>query len=113
MLASDIRHLPIVDDKGTLIGMISIKDLVKATIKDSEKTIKVSFRRVYMSTVYLLSIFLSHEASFCSAISGPVGLCTWKRRAFWFRVNCSVFFPRRHLTITVWKALYVTPVTII
>ena len=41
MLASDIRHLPLVKDDGTLIGMISIKDLVKATIKESEQTIKV------------------------------------------------------------------------
>lgn len=40
MLASDIRHLPLVDH-GKLIGMISIKDLVKTCIKEQEQTIKV------------------------------------------------------------------------
>lgn len=40
MLASDIRHLPLVDD-GKLLGMLSIKDLVKTTIKEKEEAIKV------------------------------------------------------------------------
>mmetsp|Transcript_10680 Transcript_10680/g.22556 ORF Transcript_10680/g.22556 Transcript_10680/m.22556 type:complete len:190 (+) Transcript_10680:130-699(+) len=40
MLASDIRHLPLVDD-GELLGMLSIKDLVKTTIKEKEEAIKV------------------------------------------------------------------------
>lgn len=40
MLASDIRHLPIVD-KGELLGMVSIKDLVKTTVKEKEDTIQV------------------------------------------------------------------------
>lgn len=41
MLASDIRHLPLVNDKGELQGMISIKDLVKTVVKEKEQTIKV------------------------------------------------------------------------
>ena len=41
MLNSDIRHLPLVNDAGELKGMISIKDLVKTTIKEKEQTIKV------------------------------------------------------------------------
>ncbi len=41
MLASDIRHLPIVSKEGDLKGMISIKDLVKTTIKQKETTIRV------------------------------------------------------------------------
>eukprot|EP00529_Nitzschia_sp_RCC80_P033946 CAMPEP_0113485818 /NCGR_PEP_ID=MMETSP0014_2-20120614/24679_1 /TAXON_ID=2857 /ORGANISM="Nitzschia sp." /LENGTH=204 /DNA_ID=CAMNT_0000379475 /DNA_START=310 /DNA_END=924 /DNA_ORIENTATION=+ /assembly_acc=CAM_ASM_000159 len=41
MLASDIRHLPLVKEDGTLMGMISIKDLVKATLQESEETIKI------------------------------------------------------------------------
>ena len=41
MLNSDIRHLPLVSDDGELKGMISIKDLVKTTIKEKEQTIKV------------------------------------------------------------------------
>lgn len=41
MLASDIRHLPLVNNQGELKGMISIKDLVKSTIKKKELTIKV------------------------------------------------------------------------
>ena len=40
MLASDIRHLPLVDN-GELMGMLSIKDLVKTTIKEKEAAIKV------------------------------------------------------------------------
>mmetsp|Transcript_32556 Transcript_32556/g.76686 ORF Transcript_32556/g.76686 Transcript_32556/m.76686 type:complete len:190 (+) Transcript_32556:207-776(+) len=40
MLASDIRHLPLVED-GELKGMVSIKDLVKTTIKEKEEAIKV------------------------------------------------------------------------
>ena len=40
MLASDIRHLPLVDH-GKLIGMVSIKDLVKTCIKEQEQTLKV------------------------------------------------------------------------
>jgi CBS domain-containing protein len=41
MLASDIRHLPLVNDAGELKGMISIKDLVKTVVHEKEKTIKV------------------------------------------------------------------------
>jgi len=40
MLASDIRHLPLVEN-GELVGMLSIKDLVKTTIKEKEEAIKV------------------------------------------------------------------------
>jgi len=40
MLTADIRHLPLVDH-GELIGMVSIKDLVKTCIKEQEQTIKV------------------------------------------------------------------------
>ena len=41
MLASDIRHLPLVSTSGELKGMISIKDLVKSTINAKEKTIQI------------------------------------------------------------------------
>ena len=41
MLASDIRHLPLVSKNGELKGMISIKDLVKSTINKKENTIRV------------------------------------------------------------------------
>lgn len=40
MLASDIRHLPLVEN-GELMGMLSIKDLVKISIKEKEEAIKV------------------------------------------------------------------------
>jgi len=40
MLASDIRHLPLVEN-GELVGMVSIKDLVKTTIQEKEETIRV------------------------------------------------------------------------
>lgn len=41
MMAKGIRHLPIVDDKGSVVGMISIKDLVKTVVSDKDQTIKV------------------------------------------------------------------------
>mmetsp|Transcript_11362 Transcript_11362/g.17882 ORF Transcript_11362/g.17882 Transcript_11362/m.17882 type:complete len:189 (+) Transcript_11362:60-626(+) len=41
MLASDIRHLPLVNEAGELKGMISIKDLVKTAIHEKEQMIKV------------------------------------------------------------------------
>jgi len=40
MLAADIRHLPLVDH-GELVGMVSIKDLVKSFIKEQEQTMVV------------------------------------------------------------------------
>jgi CBS domain-containing protein len=39
MTEKRIRHLPIVDDKNNLIGMISIGDLVRAIIAEQESTI--------------------------------------------------------------------------
>jgi len=41
MMNKGIRHLPIIDDKDAVIGMISIKDLVATVVKDKDKTIKV------------------------------------------------------------------------
>jgi len=41
MMSKDIRHLPIVDSSGGVIGMISIKDLVKTVVSEKEQTIKV------------------------------------------------------------------------
>jgi CBS domain-containing protein len=41
MLQGDFRHLPLVNDKGELKGMISIKDLVKTAVQEKEQTIKV------------------------------------------------------------------------
>lgn len=41
MLSKDIRHLPLVDDSDKVVGLISIKDLVKTVVKEKEETIKV------------------------------------------------------------------------
>lgn len=41
MLVKDVRHLPLVADDGSIVGMISIKDLVKTLVQEKEKTIKV------------------------------------------------------------------------
>jgi len=41
MLTKDIRHLPLLDDTGKVIGMLSIKDLVKSVMAEKEKTIKI------------------------------------------------------------------------
>ena len=41
MLSKDIRHLPLLDGDEKVIGMLSIKDLVKTIVQEKEKTIKV------------------------------------------------------------------------
>eukprot|EP00558_Chaetoceros_sp_UNC1202_P004458 CAMPEP_0197232578 /NCGR_PEP_ID=MMETSP1429-20130617/839_1 /TAXON_ID=49237 /ORGANISM="Chaetoceros sp., Strain UNC1202" /LENGTH=162 /DNA_ID=CAMNT_0042690649 /DNA_START=114 /DNA_END=602 /DNA_ORIENTATION=+ len=41
MLSKDIRHLPLLDDDGKVIGMLSVKDLVKTMVKEKDETIKV------------------------------------------------------------------------
>ena len=35
-----IRHLPVVDASGTMIGMISIGDLVRGVIEEQQETIE-------------------------------------------------------------------------
>jgi len=35
-----IRHLPVVDNTGSMIGMISIGDLVRAVIEEQQETIE-------------------------------------------------------------------------
>ena len=39
MSGNRIRHLPVVDDNGAMLGMISIGDLVRAIIAEQESTI--------------------------------------------------------------------------
>jgi CBS domain-containing protein len=39
MTEKRIRHLPILDDDGKLIGMISIGDLVRSVIAEQQSTI--------------------------------------------------------------------------
>ena len=41
MMSKGIRHLPILDKQKNVIGMISIKDLVKTVVQNKEETIKV------------------------------------------------------------------------
>lgn len=41
MLSKDIRHLPLVDNDDKIIGMLSVKDLVKSMLQEKERTIKV------------------------------------------------------------------------
>ena len=42
MMNHGVRHLPIVEGSNkTVIGMVSIKDLVKTVVKEKEQTIKV------------------------------------------------------------------------
>jgi predicted transcriptional regulator len=40
MLMKDIRHLPLLDEDGKVVGIVSIKDLVKAELKEKEAAIK-------------------------------------------------------------------------
>lgn len=39
MLSRDIRHLPLEDDDGEIIGMLSIKDLVKEFAREKDEVI--------------------------------------------------------------------------
>jgi len=41
MLDKEIRHLPLLDDDGKVIGMLSIKDIVKAIMEEKEKQLEV------------------------------------------------------------------------
>jgi len=41
VLSKEIRHLPILDSDNKVVGMISVKDLVKSVIADREKTIEM------------------------------------------------------------------------
>lgn len=41
MLSKDIRHLPLLDGDKKVVGIISIKDLVKTLLAEKEKAIKV------------------------------------------------------------------------
>ena len=41
MMNHGVRHLPIVDASKKVIGMVSIKDLVKTVVKEKEEAIKV------------------------------------------------------------------------
>lgn len=36
MTNNRVRHLPIIDEKGTLVGLISIGDVIKVLLKDAE-----------------------------------------------------------------------------
>mmetsp|Transcript_10735 Transcript_10735/g.19463 ORF Transcript_10735/g.19463 Transcript_10735/m.19463 type:complete len:193 (+) Transcript_10735:137-715(+) len=40
MLSKDIRHLPLVDDDMKVVGIISIKDLIKSCLEEKEHTIQ-------------------------------------------------------------------------
>jgi len=40
MLGSDIRHLPLVDEMGEVVGIVSIKDLIKSVLEEKEHTIE-------------------------------------------------------------------------
>jgi CBS domain-containing protein len=37
---SDIRHLPLVDELGEVVGIVSIKDLIKTCLEEKEHTIE-------------------------------------------------------------------------
>lgn len=39
MLSRDIRHLPLVDEDGKVVGIISIKDLIKSCLEGKDHTI--------------------------------------------------------------------------
>jgi CBS domain-containing protein len=41
MLESDVRHLPLLDEKDHVVGMLSIKDCAKAVVQDYDKSIQM------------------------------------------------------------------------
>jgi len=40
LLSRDIRHLPLLDDTKEIIGMLSIKDLIKVVVTDKNEMIR-------------------------------------------------------------------------
>jgi len=40
MLSKEIRHLPLINDDGKVIGMLSVKDLVQSVVDEKEKALK-------------------------------------------------------------------------
>mmetsp|Transcript_12942 Transcript_12942/g.26495 ORF Transcript_12942/g.26495 Transcript_12942/m.26495 type:complete len:84 (-) Transcript_12942:255-506(-) len=40
MLTRDIRHLPVIDENNNVVGIISIKDLIKACLEEKEQTLQ-------------------------------------------------------------------------
>lgn len=40
MLSRDIRHLPLIDDDGNVLGLLSVKDLVKSLVEEKERQMK-------------------------------------------------------------------------
>jgi len=40
ILSKDIRHLPMINDEGDVMGMLSVKDLVKAVVDEKEKALR-------------------------------------------------------------------------
>ena len=40
VLSKDIRHLPLINDEGKVMGMLSVKDLVKSVVEEKEKSLK-------------------------------------------------------------------------
>jgi CBS domain-containing protein len=40
MTEKRIRHLPVVDEGGRMVGMVSIGDLVRAVIEEQQETIE-------------------------------------------------------------------------
>jgi CBS domain-containing protein len=40
MLMRDIRHLPMLDESGKCVGMVSVKDLVKSVVAEKEKQVE-------------------------------------------------------------------------
>jgi CBS domain-containing protein len=40
MTQNHIRHIPVVDDKDKVVGMVSIGDIIKAMLKDKDYQIR-------------------------------------------------------------------------
>ncbi len=49
MMSKSIRHLPILNKSGDLIGFVSIKDLIKEVVVDKEKTLRALSDTVFGS----------------------------------------------------------------
>ena len=41
MLENNIRHLPLLDDEGHVVGILSVKDLIKEMMAEREGTIQM------------------------------------------------------------------------
>jgi CBS domain-containing protein len=61
MWEHDIRHVPIVDDRGELVGLVSQRDLARAT--DGTATLPLSARNDFLQSTKIVTVMTEEVAT--------------------------------------------------